>query len=336
MSQVLVTGGAGFVGSHLTEALLASGDRVAVLDDLSTGNRENLRAVQNHPGLTFIDGSILDRTLVHRLIHESDTVYHLASAVGVRLVIEQPVRTIQTIVEGTDNVLTVARQTGCRVVLTSTSEVYGKGVRVPFAEGDDVVLGPTTRRRWVYACAKMLDEFLALAHRHEGGLPVTCVRLFNTVGPRQSGAYGMVLPRFVKQALEGGPITVYGSGEQTRCFCHVLDIVPALIELGRRSGIGDCPDVVNLGSDEEVSINELARRVWQEVELTRQKGGDPAADATRQRIEHIPYEQAYVEGFEDLGRRVPDLTQAQRHLGFNVTRNLQQIIRDMIEYSCEQ
>jgi UDP-glucose 4-epimerase len=315
--KALVTGGAGFIGSHLTEALLARGDQVAVIDDLSTGRKENLAAVLSDPRLRFAQDTILDGPRLGGLVADCDVVFHLASAVGVRLVIDHPVRTIETIVAGTDLVLRHARQYHRPVVITSSSEVYGKAEKVPFSEGDDVVLGPTNTRRWLYACAKMLDEFLALAHWHESRQPVVCARLFNTVGPRQTGQYGMVLPRFVQQALAHQPVSVYGDGTQTRCFTAVADVVDALIKLAA------CPQalgrVVNIGSAEEVTINHLAQRV---IELTGSKSP----------IEHIPYDQAYIDGFEDMLRRVPDLTVARQFIGYQPHHSLDEIIASVVQY----
>jgi UDP-glucose 4-epimerase len=315
--HVLITGGAGFVGSHLAQTMLDGGHRVSILDDLSTGRRDNLDGFIDDDRCRFVEGSILDENLVDQLAADCDAIFHLASAVGVQLIIDQPVKTIETIVDGTDRVLRCAHNRNLPTLITSSSEVYGKGSKVPFAESDDVVLGPSTTRRWVYACAKMLDEFLALAHWYESKLPVVCVRLFNTVGPRQTGQYGMVLPRFVQWALEGKPITVYGDGEQTRCFCHVSDVVGALSKLitcdqafGR---------VINIGSNQEVTINQLAQRV-----KTITDSSSP--------IERIAYEQAYVEGFEDMRRRVPDLTQANELIGYKPTHDLDAIIHSIVAY----
>jgi UDP-glucose 4-epimerase len=315
--KCLITGGAGFIGSHLTEVLLAGGDDVIALDNLSTGRRENLGGFASEPRYRFVEGSILDESLMDHLIGEADVVYHLASAVGVRLIIDEPVKTIETIVGGTDMVLRMAHRYNKPTLVTSTSEVYGKGSKVPFGEADDVVLGPTTTRRWVYACAKMLDEFLALAHWYESMLPVVCVRLFNTVGPRQTGQYGMVLPRFVQAALAGEPITVYGDGEQSRCFCHVTDVVSALTKLP------ECTEahgkVVNIGSDEEVTMNDLALRVKE------------LADSPSE-IVRVPYEKAYVEGFEDMRRRVPNLQLAHKMIGYKPQHSLDDIITTIIKY----
>jgi UDP-glucose 4-epimerase len=315
--KVLITGGAGFIGSHLCERMLAGDHAVVAIDDLSTGRYPNVQVLEGKRDFKLIVDTILNENLMDGLVRDADVVFHLASAVGVHLIIDRPVRTIETIVEGTDVVLRQARRYRKPVLITSTSEVYGKAEKVPFAEGDDVVLGPTTTRRWVYACAKMLDEFLALSHWHETRLPVICVRLFNTVGPRQTGQYGMVLPRFVQQALKNEPLTVYGDGEQTRCFAHVDDVVGALARLIV------CPAafgrVINLGNNQEVTMNQLARQV---VNLT----------GSQSTLMHIPYDKAYVDGFEDMRRRVPDLTVAHELIGYTPCRNLDDIIRSIIDY----
>jgi UDP-glucose 4-epimerase len=311
----LITGGAGFIGSHLCEQLIAAGDDVLVLDDLSTGRYENIAALEGGGRFRFILGSVTDGALVTECVRQCDAVMHLASAVGVRLIIDQPVRTIETIVSGTDTVLRTCARYRKPVLITSTSEVYGKSEKLPFREADDRVMGPTTQRRWSYACAKALDEFLALAHWYEFRLPVVIVRLFNTVGPRQTGQYGMVVPRFVRQGLAGEPITVYGDGKQTRCFAHVLDVVealPKLMHLPTARG-----QIYNIGSTEEVSMLDLAQRV-------------KAATGGRSEIKLIPYEQAYVEGFEDMRRRLPDLTKIQKAVGYRPKRGLDQILKDVI------
>ena len=313
--RYLVTGGAGFIGSHLCEQLTASGDDVLALDDLSTGSYENIAHLDTGTRFRFLRGSVNDADIVSECIRQCDAVFHLASAVGVRLIIDQPVRTIETIVGGTDVVLRACARDGKPVLLTSTSEVYGKSEKVPFREEDDRVMGSTTHRRWSYACAKALDEFLALAHWYEFRLPVVIVRLFNTVGPRQTGQYGMVVPRFVRQGLEGQPITVYGDGKQSRCFTHVRDVaaaLPKLLDLPAARG-----QIYNLGSDEEVSILELAERV-------RKLTGE------RSEIKLVPYEKAYVEGFEDMQRRVPDLTKVSAAIGYRPTRRLDDVLADVI------
>ena len=298
--RALVTGGAGFIGSHLTEALLAAGHEVVVLDNLSTGRLANLAAVAAHPRLEMTEGSVTDDALVRKLMAGADVVYHLAAAVGVRLILDRPVGTIETNVVGTETILRAAREGHPRVVLASTSEVYGKNDRVPLSEDDDRVLGPTTKSRWSYACSKALDEFLALAYHHEHGVPVTILRFFNTIGPRQTGRYGMVVPRFVRQALDGGPITVYGDGCQSRCFTDVEDTVRAAIALSLApAAVGE---VFNVGNTHEVTIWALAERVRG---LTRSGAS----------IVRVPYEEAYQPGFEDLRRRVPDIRKAERVAG---------------------
>ena len=313
----LITGGAGFLGSHLVERLLERGARVVVLDDLSTGRRANLAAAEGREGFAFVRGSAMDVELVRELVAGVDEVIHLAAAVGVQRIVERPVDTIVTNVEATRVVLEVAAdpKAPCPVFLASTSEVYGKSAAVPFREDADVSLGATTRSRWSYACSKALDEWLALAYFRERGVPVRIARFFNVVGPRQVGRYGMVLPRFARQALRGAPITVYGDGTQTRCFAHVADVVEAVERLL------DCPRavgaVVNVGSDEEVSIGELARRVR-----------DLAGAASE--IVLVPYEEAYAAGFEDMQRRVPDLERLRSWVGGPAPRPLDATIRDVL------
>jgi UDP-glucose 4-epimerase len=313
--RYLVTGGSGFIGSHLCEWLVDDGHDVLALDDLSTGRFENVAQVSGRKGFELIVASVLDQAVVERAVASCDRVFHLASAVGVRLVVEQPVKTIETIVNGTDMVLKACARYRRPVLLTSTSEVYGKGTKIPFSEGDDCVMGPTTTRRWAYACAKALDEFLALAHWHESRLPVVVARLFNTVGPRQTGRYGMVIPRFVAQGLFGEPITVYGDGTQSRCFAHVADVVGALARLIQEPEAHG--QVYNIGNDDEVSIRELAERV-------------AAATGGKSVIRTIPYTEAYTAGFEDMQRRVPDLTKIRQAIGYEASRSLEQILRDVI------
>lgn len=319
--KALVTGGAGFIGSHLCELLLEQQHKVYVIDDLSTGRHENIASLEENDNFELFIETVLNQTLMEELVKSCDVVFHLASAVGVQLIIQEPVRTIDTIVEGTSIVLKHASRYRRKVLITSSSEVYGKGSKLPFSEGDDTIQGPTTTRRWAYASAKGLDEFLACAHWYETRLKVVCVRLFNTVGPRQVGQYGMVVPRFVRQALSGEPITVYGDGEQSRSFCHVKDIVPAIADL-----IG-CPKaygrVVNLGSPSEISVNDLAIRI---KELTRSNSP----------IIHIPYSKAYVEEFEDMRRRVPDISLAKKLVGFTPTYSIDQIIQSVIDYYKDQ
>lgn len=314
--RYLITGGAGFIGSHLAEALLEQGHCVVIIDDFSTGRIENIAHRLDNPRFQLIRHSVEDPTTVALAISDCDAVFHLASAVGVQLIVDQPVHTIRTIVRGTEVILEAAHRYGRPVLITSSSEVYGKGTRVPFSEDDDVVMGPTHHARWCYAYAKGIDEFLGLAYHRQFGLPVTIVRLFNTVGPRQVGMYGMVLPRFVSAALEGKPLTVYGDGKQTRCFCHVTDVVDALIGLMQhRQSAGR---VFNVGSDEEISINDLAGRVI-------------ALCGSRSSIQHISYEQAYGAPFDDMLRRVPRLERIHALLGWKPKRSLEQIIKDMIE-----
>lgn len=316
MKRILVTGGAGFIGSHLCGALLNAGNEVTVLDDLSTGSRENLAGLLDRTGFALHVGSVNDAAKVDALVGKADFVYHLASAVGVRLIIDQPVRTIESIVGGTTVVLEACCRHWKPFLLTSTSEVYGKGSRVPFCEDDDTVMGPTSTRRWSYACAKAVDEFLALAYWVERKLPVTVVRLFNTVGPRQTGQYGMVIPNLVTQALKGEPITVFGDGTQTRCFTHVRDIVGALLTIpGRPQALGQ---VINLGNNQEISILQLAK------EIQRLAG-------TASPIQMIPYDQAYGPGFEDMHRRVPCIDKAKRLLDYQPRLGLEDILRDVME-----
>lgn len=315
-ASALITGGAGFIGSHLAEALLRRGQRVTVIDDLSTGRWANIEHLATHPSFRVLIADAAERELLEREVPQHDVVYHLASAVGVKLIIDQPVKTVDTIYQTTDAVLWACRRYRRPVVITSTSEVYGKSTDVPFREDTDVVMGPTEKRRWAYACAKALDEFLGLAHYYETKLPVFVVRLFNTVGPRQTGQYGMVLPTFVGQALRGDPITVYGDGEQRRCLCSVHDVVDALERLptvGAAAG-----RVINLGSQEEISMLELARKVI-------------AATGSTSTIEMVPYEKAYGAGFDDMRRRVPDLRRAAEILDWAPRRSLAEIITSVID-----
>lgn len=297
----LITGGAGFIGSHLAEALLARGEKVICIDDLSTGSVDNLRHLRSHPSLRCYFESIMDRHLLAELVDEADVTFHLAAAVGVRRIIESPVRTIETNVKGTELVLEAAAKKRKLVFLASTSEVYGKNNKVPFDEDDDTTLGPTAKSRWSYAGSKMLDEFLALAYWKEKKLPVVIGRLFNTVGPRQTGRYGMVLPTFITQALEGSPLTVFGTGKQSRCFGYVGDAVEAILRLvATDRAVGE---VVNIGNDEEITIENLAALVKERTRSTSP-------------IEFIPYDQAYEPGFEDMARRVPSLEKLLRLTGF--------------------
>jgi len=314
--RYLVTGGAGFIGSHLVEALLGAGHEVLVLDDFSTGRQENLTHLEPCDRLEVVRASVTDADLVRDCVPSVDGVFHLAAAVGVRLIIDEPVKTIETNVEGTTSVLEACARHEKPVLVTSTSEVYGKSEKVPFSEEDDAVIGPPTFRRWGYAASKALDEFLALAHWHQSRLPVVIVRLFNTVGPRQTGRYGMVIPRFVRQALLGEPITVYGDGRQTRCFCHVGDVVGALTRLfGMPESRGE---VFNVGSDEEVSIYALATTIRSMTE-------------SRSEIRLVPYAEAFgSSAFEDMLRRVPDLAKVRRLIGYEPRHSLEAILRDVI------
>lgn len=313
--RVLITGGAGFIGSHLAERLLAAGDRVVVLDDLSTGSMTNIAHLVGRPDFAHRIGSVTDAPLVAELVDVCDVTVHLAAAVGVQLIIDQPTATIETNVRGTEVVLGAAARKKKLCVIASTSEVYGKASKVPFSEDDDVSLGPTTHSRWAYACSKALDEWLALAYVREKKLPVVVVRLFNTVGPRQIGRYGMVLPRFADQALAGQPITVFGSGEQARCFCHVLDSVEAIARLMKtETAVGE---VVNIGNDHEITIGDLAERVR-------------TAAGSKSDIVRIPYDVAYAKGFEDMERRVPDIRKLARLTGFRPEITLSRIIDDVV------
>ncbi|MBI5210968.1 MAG: GDP-mannose 4,6-dehydratase [Elusimicrobia bacterium] len=315
--RYLITGGAGFIGSHLAEALLDKGEEVAVIDDLSTGSMRNIEHLKARPGLRYVIDSIMNKPLLAELVDDSDCVVHLAAAVGVKLIVDSPVRTIVLNVEGTSHVLECATKKKKKVLLASTSEVYGKADKFPFKETSDLLIGPPSKGRWSYACSKALDEFLALAYHKEKGLPVVIVRLFNTVGPRQTGQYGMVVPNFVKQALLGQPITVYGTGRQSRCFVHVRDVVKALIALTREpKAVGQ---IFNLGSTEEVSILALAKLV-------------KLASGSRSEIRRVPYDHAYEEGFEDMFRRVPDTTKARKLIGFKPSADLAGILADVIEY----
>jgi UDP-glucose 4-epimerase len=315
--RVLITGGAGFIGSHLADAYIARGDEVFALDDLSTGSIDNIQHLKKNPRFHYTIDSVHSPAAVAELVDCCDVVFHLAAAVGVKLIVESPVRTIETNVHGTEVVLAQANKKKKKVLIASTSEVYGLSTQVPFREDGPLVMGATTKGRWSYACSKAIDEFLALAYWREKKLPTVVVRLFNTVGPRQTGQYGMVIPTFVKQALAGRPITVYGDGSQTRCFGYVGDVVDALVKLmDHRDAVGQ---VFNIGSNEEVSIGELAETV---KVLTN----------SRSEIVMIPYQQAYEEGFEDMPRRVPDITKIGGLIGFRPTVKLEEILKQVIAY----
>jgi UDP-glucose 4-epimerase len=315
--RVLITGGAGFIGSHLSDLYIARGDEVFCIDDLSTGSIDNIAHLKGNARYHYTIDTVHNQPVVAELIDQCDVVFHLAAAVGVKLIVESPVRTIETNVKGTEVVLAQANKKKKKVLVASTSEVYGLSNDVPFREDGNLVMGATTKGRWSYACSKAIDEFLALAYWREKKLPTVVVRLFNTVGPRQTGQYGMVIPTFVKQALAGRPITVYGTGEQTRCFGFVRDVVGALANLmDKDESVGE---VFNIGSNEEVSIMELARRVR---ELT---GSDSE-------IVTVPYDEAYEEGFEDMPRRVPDISKVNKLVGFRPTVTLDQILQSVVEY----
>jgi UDP-glucose 4-epimerase len=315
--KALLTGGAGFIGSHLAETLLSQGHQVLVIDDLSTGSMDNIAHLKGHPGFEYVIDTVMNERLMAELIDRADVVFHLAAAVGVKLIVDAPVRTIETNVHGTEVVLTHASKKLKLVVVFSTSEVYGKSVAVPFREDADLVIGPTFKHRWAYACSKAIDEFLALAYHRERQLPVIVVRLFNTVGPRQTGRYGMVIPTFVRQALAGEPITVFGDGNQTRSFTYVGDVVEAVAKLAQEPGaIGQ---VFNLGSNGEISIMDLARTVRR---LT----------SSGSEIVLVPYDEAYEAGFEDMPRRVPDLRKAAGLIGYRPTKDLEEILQLVIEH----
>ena len=314
--RYLITGGAGFIGSHLTDALLRQGDRVHALDDLSTGSIENIRHLRGHPRFEYTIDTAANARLIAELVDEADFVFHLAAAVGVELIVESPVRTIETNVHCAEVVLSQASKKRRPVLIASTSEVYGKSTALPFKESGDITLGPSSLGRWAYACSKAIDEFLAIAYWKERKLPTTVARLFNTVGSRQTGRYGMVVPRLTRQALSGQPLTVHGDGRQQRCFCHVTDIVEGLVGLiGIEEAHGE---VYNLGSAEEVSIIELARRIIMST-------------GSESEISLIPYVDAYGEGFEDMARRVPDTTKIRELIGWEAKLSLDNIIQEMIE-----
>ncbi len=313
--RALITGGAGFIGSHLAEALLDQGQHVIAIDDLSTGRIENIDHLLPHPNFQFVYENIRTETVMDRLVSECDTIYHLAAAIGVELVIKDPVRTIETNLIGTEIVLRLARRYRKMVVIASTSEVYGKSEAIPFREDGDRVMGPTIKSRWSYAESKAMDEFLALAYHQQFGVPVIIGRFFNTVGPRQTGTYGMVIPRLARQAAAGQPLTVYGDGQQTRCFCHVKDAVRAVVGLSQEAkAIGE---IFNIGSSEEITILDLAKRI-------RSRAG------SQSEIKLIPYDQAYGAGFEDMRRRVPDTTRIKAAIGWQPTIGLEQTLDEVI------
>jgi len=315
--RALITGGAGFIGSHLSDALLDHGHEVLILDNLSTGSIDNIAHLKGRAGFEYFIDSVNNEPLLAELIDRSDVVFHLAAAVGVKLIVERPVYTIETNVHGTEVVLKHASKKSKLVVIASTSEVYGKSEDVPFREDSDLVMGPTMKHRWAYACSKAIDEFLALAYWKERKLPVIIVRFFNTVGPRQTGQYGMVIPNFVRQALAGEPITVFGDGRQSRAFTHVFDVVGALLKVvAAPEAIGQ---VINIGNSQEITIGDLAERV-------RELAG------SRSTITFIPYDQAYESGFEDMPRRVPDLTKITKMIGYRPQYTLDDILVQVLDY----
>jgi len=314
----LVTGGAGFVGSHLAQELLRRGDEVYILDDLSTGSIENIDHLKPNSRFHYTLDSVHNEPVLAELIDRCDVVYHLAAAVGVKLIVESPVNTIETNVHGTEVVLKVANKKRKKVLITSTSEVYGKSTAVPFNEDQDLVLGATTKGRWSYACSKAIDEFLGIAYWHEKKLPVVIVRLFNTVGPRQTGRYGMVIPNFVCQALMNQPITVYGDGNQSRAFAYVGDVVTALADLAQHpAAVGQ---VFNIGNTEEITMNDLAHLIKQMT-------------SSESEIVHIPYDRAYEKGFEDMPRRVPDISKVRQLIGYHPRLNLKDILTEIIAFT---
>jgi UDP-glucose 4-epimerase len=319
--RILITGGAGFVGSHLSEALLERGDDVSILDNLSTGSIDNIAHLKSHPRFRYTIDTVENEPLLAELIDGADVVIHLAAAVGVKLIVEQPVHTIETNVHGTEVVLKLANKKKKLVLIASTSEVYGKSANVPFHEDADLVLGPSSKHRWAYACSKLIDEFLALAYYKERKLPVIVVRLFNTVGPRQTGQYGMVIPNFVRQALAGHDITVFGDGTQARSFTYVGDVVRAIVDLiGEPKAIGQ---VFNIGNGHEITIGDLAEKV-------------KAMTGSNSTVVRIPYDQAYESGFEDMPRRVPDISKINALIGYTPTVQLDETLERVIEFFRQQ
>lgn len=315
--RVLITGGAGFIGSHLAEALVKKGNQVIVLDNLTTGRIENIAHLEGRADFKLVIGSILDTGLVDKLVSESDIIYHLAAVVGVELIVKDPLNSLTTNIKGSEIVLEMACRYHKKILITSTSEIYGKNVNGPLKEEDDRVLGSPLKSRWSYSTAKAVDEMLAYIYWKERGVPSIIVRLFNTVGPRQTGSYGMVIPRFVTQALRNDPVTIFGNGKQTRCFLHVKDVVDALMKLvTEKQAVGN---VYNIGSQEEISIAGLANKI---IEITQ----------SRSEIRYIPYDKAYEEGFEDMQRRLPDTTKLNSLIGFKPTVDLSGIIKDVVSF----
>jgi len=312
----LITGGSGFIGSHLAEKLLTEGNRVICIDDLSTGRKDNIAHIITNPAFTFVRSDITDSIILDRLASKSDIIIHLAAAVGVQLIVNNPVKTIETNVKGTEVVLKSALRYDCKVLLASTSEVYGKSKKFPFSEDDDTIIGPTNKSRWCYAISKMLDESLALAYHQEYNLRTIPFRLFNTIGPRQTGQYGMVVPRFISQAINNEPITVYGDGTQKRCFCDVRDVIDAIVGLAHNDdSIGR---LFNIGNTEEISINQLAEKV-------------KLLTGSTSEIIHIPYDVAYAPGFEDMKRRIPNISLISSLIGWNPRITLQDTLIDIIK-----
>ncbi len=315
--NVLITGGAGFIGSHLAEALLARGEHVTIVDDLSTGSLTNIEHLRGDPHLRFVRDNVRNEMTMTSLVDRADVVFHLAAAVGVQLIVDRPVHTLETNIHGSEVVLNLANKFGRKILVASTSEVYGKSTNVPFREDDDVVLGSTTFTRWSYACSKMVDEFLALAYHEQFGLPAVITRFFNTVGPRQTGAYGMVIPRFVQWALAGEDLVIYGTGQQSRCFCNVADVVAALLKLIEcDSAVGQ---VINVGADEPCTIEQLAQKI---IDLTGSSSS----------IRKISYEQAYGRPFDDMLVRKPDLTKIRGLIGYEPSFTLADTLRQVIEF----
>ncbi|MEW6009461.1 MAG: GDP-mannose 4,6-dehydratase [Candidatus Omnitrophota bacterium] len=315
--RALITGGAGFIGSHLSEELLKNDNKVTILDDFSTGNMDNISPLAKNENFQIVRGSILDENLVDKLIEKNECVFHLAAAVGVELIIKKPFESLTTNIKGTEIILEASCRYNRKILITSTSEIYGKNANGPLKEGDDRILGSPLKSRWSYSTSKVVDEILSYLYFKERGLPAIIVRLFNTVGPRQSGAYGMVIPRFVKQALAGQALTIYGNGKQSRCFLHVRDAVWALVKLMENSGaVGE---VFNLGSQEEITIEDLAKKI---IEISR----------SQSKITYIPYDTAYEEGFEDMPRRVPSIEKINKLINFKPSMKLERIIKDVINY----
>jgi UDP-glucose 4-epimerase len=319
--NVLITGGAGFIGSHLSDAMLHAGHTVIVIDELSTGSRHNIAHLTEHKRFQFVYGSVRDLITMTNVISQCEIVIHLAAAVGVQLIVENPVHTIETNIHGTEVVLDVANKFGCKTLLASTSEVYGKNLKIPFSEDGDTTLGPTKYSRWSYACTKMVDEFLALAYHEQYGLPVIVCRLFNTIGPRQTGNYGMVVPRFVRKALRNEPIEIYGTGQQSRCFCNISDVIHALMDIVNcNEAVGE---IVNIGANESITIEALANMI---IEMTGSK-------STKQ---YLTYEEAYGKPFDDMLVRAPDLSKVKRLIGYEPKKPLAETLQEIIEYERTQ